>query len=135
LDKFCDDRKKNFIKYNAIFGDFSEYFILPQATDKSDPAWFSYIISIKEDAPFSRDDIVLYFNENLIETRNLFAGNMVRQPAFIDKTFRIADHLENTDFIMNNTFFLGTYPGNGEQKLEYIKHILNNFMKEYCGNN
>lgn len=135
LSKFCDSRRKNFVSYNAIFGTYPEYFVLPRATEKSDPAWFSYIVSLKENAPFKRDDIVRYFNDNLIETRNLFAGNMVRQPAFIDKKYRIADHLKNTDFIMNNTFFLGTYPGNDDQKLDYIKQILSNFIKDYSGDN
>ena len=70
-------------------------------------------------------------NENLIETRNLFAGNMVRQPAFIGKNFRIAEHLNNSDYIMNNTFFLGTYPGNTADKLDYIENIVDSFMKNY----
>lgn len=133
LSQFCESRKKNFSRYNNIFDKYVEYFILPQATKKTNPAWFSYIISVKENAPFKRDDIVKYFNDNFIETRNLFAGNIIRQPAFIDKKYRIADHLKNTDFIMNNTFFLGTYPGNDEQKLNYIEKILNNFIKEQNG--
>jgi CDP-6-deoxy-D-xylo-4-hexulose-3-dehydrase len=133
LATFCNDRRKNFDAYNTIFDKYSDYFILPIATELADPAWFSYIVTVKEEAPFKRDDIVKYFNNNLIETRNLFAGNMVRQPAFIDKEYRIADNLKNTDIIMNDTFFLGTYPGNNEQKLSYIKLILDNFIKRQNG--
>ena len=128
LDSFCNARKKKFERYNSVFGKYSEYFILPEATEHSDPAWFSFIVTVKENAPFKRDDITRYFNTNLIETRNLFAGNLVRQPAFIDKNYRIADHLNNTDFIMNNTFFLGTYPGNTQEKMDYIEFILDKFM-------
>jgi CDP-4-dehydro-6-deoxyglucose reductase, E1 len=131
LPEFCEKRKENFKRYNEIFSKYSEHFILPKATENSDPAWFSYIVTVKEDAAFKRDQLTKYFNENLIETRNLFAGNMVRQPAFIDKNFRIAEHLHNSDLIMNNTFFLGTYPGNSTEKLDYIQHVVDKFMSGY----
>jgi len=123
-------RKTNFHEYKRIFTKYSDYFILPKATEDADPAWFSYIITIKDDAPFKRDELTKYLNDNLIETRNLFAGNMVRQPAFIGKNFRVPDHLNNSDYIMNNTFFLGTYPGNTSEKLNYIESILDSFMNK-----
>ena len=131
LSMFCERRKENFNRYDQIFEKYSKYLILPKATEKSDPAWFSYIITVKESTPFKRDELTKYLNENLIETRNLFAGNMVRQPAFIGKNFRIAEHLNNSDYIMNNTFFLGTYPGNTADKLDYIENIVDSFMKNY----
>ena len=128
LPEFCEKRKANFKKHFAIFSQFSEYFILPQATENSDPAWFSFILTVKENAPFTRDQITKYLNENLIETRNLFAGNMVKQPGFMDKNYRIADHLTNTDLIMNNTFFLGTYPGLTDEMFSYIGKIVGEFI-------
>ena len=131
LPDFCDKRKENFQRYNKIFGKYEQYFILPKATENSDPAWFSYIITVKEDAPFDRDKLVNYMNTNLIETRYLFAGNMINQPAFASKNFRIAESLENTDLIMNNTFFLGTYPGNTNDKLDYIEKIVDEFMRDF----
>lgn len=131
LPEFCGKRKENFNLYNDIFGKFQEFFILPVATKDSNPSWFSYIVTVKESAPFGRDEIVKYFNDNLIETRNLFAGNMVRQPAFVGKNFRIVDHLNNSDLIMKNTFFLGTYPGNDSEKLKYIDDVLIMFMSQY----
>ena len=131
LPMFCERRKENFNKYNKIFKKYTDYLILPQATENSDPAWFSYIVSVKENAPFTRDQLTKHFNDNLIETRNLFAGNIVRQPAFMGKNFRIAEHLNNSDFIMNNTFFLGTFPGNTSEKLDYIEEVIINFMKQY----
>ena len=85
-------------------------------------------LSLKEDAPFTRNDFVKYLNENLIETRNIFAGNIIRQPAFMNRKFRIAEHLDNTDFIMNNTFFLGTYPGLTKDMIEYIAKVVHEFM-------
>lgn len=133
LSDFCDRRKENYQKYNTIFEKYNQYLILPKATEHSDPAWFSYIITVKEDAPFKRDELTSFLNMNLIETRNLFAGNMAKQPGFIGQNFRIADTLENTDFVMNNTFFLGTYPGNTEPKMEYIKKNIDKFMGQYNG--
>lgn len=130
LASFCEQRINNFKRYNEIFSKYEKYFILPKATENSDPAWFSFIVTVKEDAPFKRDEFTKYLNENLIETRNLFAGNMVRQPAFINENFRIAEHLDNSDFIMNNTFFLGTYPGNTPEKLDYIESIVDSFIKQ-----
>ena len=128
LPEFCNRRKENFIRYNKIFGKYSDYFILPQATENSDPAWFSYIVTLKENAPFKREELVNFLNNNLIETRNLFAGNMIRQPAFTEKKFKIEGNLNNSDYIMNNTFFLGTYPGNTEEKLDYIESVLDSFF-------
>jgi len=131
LDDFCTARRENFKKWIRIFSEYKQYFILPEPTPNSDPAWFAFIVTIKPDSPFSRDEITRYFNEKLIETRNLFAGNIVRQPAFVNKTWREAEHLENTEYIMNNTFFLGTYPGLTEEMFRYTAEILAEFINGY----
>jgi CDP-6-deoxy-D-xylo-4-hexulose-3-dehydrase len=131
LSRFCETRKHNFKIYNTIFEKYQDVFILPIATENSDPAWFSYILTVKENAPFTRDEITKYLNGKLIETRNLFSGNMIRQPAFIDKQFRVAEHLNNSDRIMNNTFFMGTYPGNSREKMDYISDVVNEFMRRF----
>jgi CDP-6-deoxy-D-xylo-4-hexulose-3-dehydrase len=128
LPDFCEKRKQNFKKHYTVFSKYSQYFILPEATKNSDPAWFSFIVTIKNDAPFTRDQITKFFNENLIETRNLFAGNITKQPGFVNKKFRIADNLDNTDLIMNNTFFLGTYPGLTNDMFAYIDEVLAKFI-------
>ena len=131
LTSFCEERKQNFKNHYKIFSRYPQFFILPEATENSEPAWFSFIISIKEDAPFKRDQFTKFLDENLIETRNLFAGNMIKQPAFIDKPFRIVQDLVNTDFIMNNTFFIGTYPGMDESRFEYIEMVVNKFVSDF----
>jgi len=130
LESFCKKRKDNFNRYIQIFSKYSEYFFLPKPTQNSEPAWFAFIITLKQECSFTRDQLTAFLNENLIETRNLFAGNMIKQPAFINKSFRVIGNLENTDFIMNNTFFLGTYPGLTEEMLNYIESILNKFFSE-----
>jgi len=131
LPVFCENRKENFRKWKGIFSKFPEYFIVPKATEKADPAWFAFIVTLTEDAPFTRDQLTAYLNHELIETRNLFAGNITKQPAFIGKKWRLADHLNNTDYIMNNTFFLGTYPGLKDEMFEYSEQVINSFISDY----
>lgn len=129
LSEFCERRKENFKEWCRIFSKYPNYFILPKATENSDPAWFAFIVTLKEGVPFSRDEITQFLNNNLIETRNLFAGNITKQPGFLNKNWLIADHLNNTDYIMNNTFFLGTYPGLKKEMFEYTEGILEKFFK------
>ncbi len=129
LPNFVFKRKENFIRWKKIFEQYTEYFILPEATIGSNPAWFSFIISLKEKAPFSRDQFIKHLNIHKIETRNLFAGNITKQPGFKDKNYIISGNLYITDFVMNNTFFLGTYPGLTEEMFEYSEEIIYKFFK------
>ncbi len=130
LPDFCKKRKEHYKKWYQIFNQYPDYFILPEKTESSDPAWFAFIVSIKEDAPFSRNQITEHFNNSLIETRNLFAGNMTKQPAFLNKNHKIADHLNQTDFVMNNTFFLGTYPGLTQEMFDFAEQVLADFISK-----
>lgn len=131
LSAFCEQRKVNFRRYIEMFRKYRNFFILPEATPNSDPAWFSFIVTVRKDAPFTRDDLTREFNANLIETRNLFAGNLTRQPAFMNRPFRIADHLRTTDLVMNNTFFLGTYPGLTSEMFHFVEGVLDSFMASH----
>ncbi len=130
LPGFCDSRREHFKRWLHIFSKYSKFFILPEATPKSDPAWFAFIVTLKEDAPFTRDQLTAHLNANFIETRNLFAGNMTRQPGFEKKTWRIAEHLKNTDVITQKTFFLGTYPGLSPEMFDYASDILDAYLKD-----
>lgn len=129
LAHFSERRKENHKEWYRVFSKYPEYFILPAATLNSDPSWFAFIVTLKEGIPFKRDKITGYFNSKLIETRNLFAGNLTKQPGFMNKKWRTADHLNNTDYIMNNTFFLGTYPGLTKTMISYVECILDEFIK------
>jgi CDP-6-deoxy-D-xylo-4-hexulose-3-dehydrase len=129
LPSFCEQRKNNFLKHKAILSKYPQYFILPKATENADPAWFSFIVTLKDDAPFTRDELTTYLNNKLIETRNLFAGNITKQPAFVNKNFRIAGQLTNTEKIMTDTFFLGTYPGLTDEMFDYIEKVFDEFLK------
>lgn len=130
LAGFCEKRKENYHEWRRIFTKYADYFILPEATEGADPAWFAFIVTLKENVPFKRDEITGYLNSNFVETRNLFGGNLTKQPGFIGKNWRIADHLDNTDYIMNNTFFLGTYPGLNKEMFEYAEGILDEFVNK-----
>jgi CDP-6-deoxy-D-xylo-4-hexulose-3-dehydrase len=129
LSSFCEQRKANFKKHAGILSKYPDYFILPEATENADPAWFSFIVTLKDGTPFTRDELTAFLNNKLIETRNLFAGNMTKQPAFAGKNFRIAGELTRTEKIMKDTFFLGTYPGLTDEMFGYIESVLGEFLK------
>jgi CDP-6-deoxy-D-xylo-4-hexulose-3-dehydrase len=130
LPGFCDKRKDNFQRYKAIFGKYPGHFILPEPTPESDPAWFSFIVTLKPNCSFTRDDLTRFLDSRLIETRNIFAGNMTRQPAFLNQPLRLANHLKNTDYVMDHTFFMGTYPGMTTEMMDYIGATLDEFMAD-----
>ena len=120
---------KNFNKIYKGLTPFEDKIILPQATPNSDPSWFCFLITVRENAGFIRNDITGFLEQNGIETRNLFAGNLTRQPAFQDKPFRIIGNLGNTDYIMNNTFFIGVYPGIDDAQIEYMLDTFTKFFQ------
>ena len=131
LPLFCEARRTNFKTLTSIFSPYNNFFILPEATEHADPAWFSFIVTVMESAPFTREDLVNHFNNNLIDTRNLFAGNILRQPAYQHLKLNVSGSLQNTDCIMNNTFFLGTYPGLTPEMFDYIGTVLREFMSKF----
>jgi len=130
LPKFIERRKHNFRLLKEGLIKYSEYFILPEATPGSDPSWFAFPITVKEDAPFSRNEIVNYLESNKIMTRMLFGGNLIRQPAYQGVQYRVVGNLKNSDIVLNNTFFIGVYPGITDEMIEYILHTFENFIEE-----
>ena len=130
LPNFVEKRKENFNKLWDGLSVFQNYLILPVATKNSDPSWFGFPITVKENDKFTKNEIVEYLENNKIMTRQLFAGNMTRQPAYQDIECRIIGNLENTDYIMNNTFFIGVYPGINDMKIDYIVGVFKRFFEE-----
>ncbi len=128
LPVFIDKRKKNFrMLYNEL-KKYEKYFILPQATRNSDPSWFGFPILVKENAPFTRAEVINYLEENRIATRMLFGGNLTKQPAYQSIKYRIYGSLKNTDLVMNNLFWIGVYPGLDEIKIKYILKKFDKFV-------
>ena len=128
LDHFISRRKENFQKLTKILKPYADRLILPKATENSDPSWFGYVITVKEEAGFTRNDLTTFLEINRIETRNLFSGNLLCHPAYQGIKHRIAGDLTNTNLIMNNTFFIGVYPGIDDQRLNHIKVVFDRFM-------
>jgi CDP-6-deoxy-D-xylo-4-hexulose-3-dehydrase len=131
LSGFIQARKENYRILYEEFKKYDDYFILPEVTDKSEPCWFGFPLTIKENVPFSRIEIVNYLEENKIATRLLFSGNIIRHPGFENVKFRVYNNLRNTDFIMTNTFWMGVYPGIREEEMNYIIEKIREFMERY----
>lgn len=132
LDVFCDARRKNFQLWMDGFKQYEDYFVLPEATRNSNPAWFAFPLTVRsETARFTRNDLTAYLNKHLIETRNLFGGNLLYQPAYQNIIYRQVGDLSNTNRIMNDTFFLGTYPGLGKKQIDYTLGIVGRFLLSY----
>jgi len=129
LPSFIEARKRNWRYFYEKLKKYEDYFILPRATDKSDPSWFGFPLTVKENAPFSRNELVNYLEENKIATRLLFSGNIIRHPSFENVKYRVYGSLSNTDRIMNNTFWIGVYPGLTTEMIEYIMNIFEEFIK------
>jgi len=120
LPHFIEARRSNFrVLYDGL-NDLEEYLILPKATPKSKPSWFGFPIAVREDAPFSRDQIVQHLHRRKIGTRLLFGGNLVKQPAFRSVRYRTVGDLRNSDFVMNQVLWIGVYPGLTRPMLEYM---------------
>ena len=133
LPGFIHKRKENFQLIYDGLKDMEELFILPKATLASDPSWFGFLLTLRGEVKFKRNDIVTYLEEKNIQTRNLFAGNLTRHPCFFPlkegKDYRIATQLKNTDKIMHDSFFLGTYPEIGKEQIEYIINVIEKFVR------
>ncbi|MBI5839238.1 MAG: lipopolysaccharide biosynthesis protein RfbH [Chloroflexi bacterium] len=129
LEGFIERRKANFRSIHAMLESYQDRLILPQATPNSDPSWFGFVITVREDAGFTRNELTRFLEANRIETRNLFSGNLLRQPAFMDIEHRVVGGLTNTDIIMERTFFIGVYPGIEDSQLEYIGSVFSRFMQ------
>lgn len=128
LSGFINARKRNWkLLYEGLKKN-EDYFILPETADKSDPSWFGFPLTVRENAPFSRNDIVNYLEENKVATRQLFSGNITQHPGFENVKFRVHTDLKNTDFIMNNTFWIGVYPGLTEEMIDYILAKFDEFL-------
>jgi len=128
LDGFVQARKDNFSYLRNRLSSCEEFLILPEATANSDPSWFGFLMTIRPEADISRMDLINYLDQNKIGTRLLFAGNLTRQPYMLGRNFRISGDLTNTDLVMNNSFWVGIYPGLSEEMLSFIADKIEAFF-------
>ncbi len=147
LPYFLKKRSENALYMNQKLNDLSEYLILPQVNDNVKPSWFGYLISVKPEAPFTKQALVEYLEKNGVGTRQLFAGNILRQPMFVESEIpmRIGNSdlifskelnddyyrlLPNTEFIMNNTFWVGIFPALGKKELDKTCDLIHKFISQ-----
>jgi CDP-6-deoxy-D-xylo-4-hexulose-3-dehydrase len=135
LPGFIHRRKENFTVLYQGLKKYENYFVLPEPTPNSEPSWFGFPIIVRSDAPFSRENIVKYLEERKIATRMLFGGNLLKQPAYKEIQCRVAESLINTDYVMNNLFWIGVYPGLTKEMTDYVeqcfKEFISNISKTY----
>lgn len=128
LPEFIEARKRNFAFLKERLKSCEEFLVLPEATAGSEPSWFGFPLTVKEAAGVNRVELLKYLDQYKIGTRLLFAGNLTRQPYFEGRTFRISGELTNTDTIMNNTLWIGVYPGLTEEMLSFVVEKIEAFF-------
>lgn len=129
LDFFINKRKENFNFLYKNLKNLEDFLTLPEPEKNSDPSWFGFPLTLKKNNKYSRNDLVKYLNDNKIGTRLLFSGNLTKQPYMKNINFKIHGELNNTNFIMENTFWIGLYPGLSEAHLQYSVITIKNFFK------
>ena len=128
VDEFIAARKANFKYLKERLASCADFLHLPEATPKSEPSWFGFPLILKESSGVKRSDLINYLDQHKIGTRLLFAGNLTKQPYMIGRNFRVSGSLKNTDIVMNQTFWLGTFPGLTTAHLDYIAEKLEEFF-------
>jgi CDP-4-dehydro-6-deoxyglucose reductase, E1 len=131
LAHFTEARKRHWRQLYEVLQPYEEFLLLPRATAGSDPSWFGFLLTLRPQVPFTRSEIINHLEEQRIQTRMLFGGNLLRQPAFNDRPRRIVGDLRNTDTIMEQTFFVGVFPGLSTAMLTHVEEAFTAFFKRF----
>lgn len=127
LDGFVEARKRNWQRLRRGLGSI-EHFILPEATHDSEPSWFGFVLTVKPDAPFTRTELVRYLTDRKVGTRQLFSGNLLRQPAYAGIEHRVVGDLTNADLVTEGSFWIGCYPGLSDEMIDYTIDSIHEFI-------
>ncbi len=133
LPSFIEARRRNWRLLGEELADAGDHFILPEPTPNSEPSWFGFLLTVREDAGFTREDIVNHLESRGIQTRMLFAGNLIKHPCFDEmrKThtgYRVVGDLVTTDRIMRDTFWVGVYPGMSDEMVKFIRDQIKGYF-------
>jgi CDP-6-deoxy-D-xylo-4-hexulose-3-dehydrase len=131
LNGFIEARNHNWERLRAGLASLEEHFILPEATPGSDPSWFGFALTVRHDASFTRFDLVQHLESRRIGTRQLFGGNLLRQPAYQGHDIRVVGDLTNADVITEGTFWIGVYPGLSEEMIDFMIGTVHEFVAAY----
>ncbi|MFD2688187.1 lipopolysaccharide biosynthesis protein RfbH [Streptomyces phyllanthi] len=129
LDEFCAARRRNWRRLRDGLQDVP-HLLLPEATPRSDPSWFGFILTVDPEAPFSRAELVDFLENRKIGTRRLFAGNLTRHPAYIGQPQRVVGELTNSDIITEQTFWVGVYPALTDEMIDYVVTSIRDFVRD-----
>ena len=129
LDGFIEARTRNFDHLYEGLSDLQDCLLLPEATPNSEPSWFGFPVAMRPEAPISRNDLVRALNDRGIGTRLVFAGNLLRQPAYLDITHRVVGDLTNADFVMENALWLGVFPGLTPDHIDHVIDVVHTLIK------
>ncbi len=130
LPQFIKKRKENFKKLYNFFKEYEKYFILMKENDKEDISYFGFPLIVRENAPFTRNQLTEYFERNKIGTRTVFSGNLLRHPGYKNINCKVIGRMKNADIILNQAFWLGVYPAINDKMIEYLKDTIKRFIKQ-----
>lgn len=131
LPEFIETRKRNWARFRAELACYEEHLVLPDPAPHTDPSWFGFLVSVRPDAPFGRNELIGHLEAHKIATRLLFAGNLARQPAYQHVAYRVEGDLTNTDIVMNQSFWIGVYPGVKPEMIDYVVGVFADFFSQY----
>ncbi len=129
LPGFIAARRRNWTRLSEMLQPFADRLILPETPADSEPSYFGFVVTVRDDAGFTRNQLTASLEAAKVETRNLFSGNLLRHPAYRNIPHRVVGDLANTDAIMNRTFFVGVYPGLSDDQLDYVADRFGAFLR------
>ena len=131
---FIEARRHNWTRLRAALEPVADKLILPEPAENSEPSWFGFIVSVKPESGLMRNQVTRYVEDHNIQTRLLFSGNLIKHPCFDQirgtDAYRIVGDLEQTDYIMNNSFWVGVYPGMTDEKIDYMAQIIKEAVRQ-----